>query len=283
MGRERIVVLWLRRSEIHRWDAVTGEVSLVRNVTVRTRGLALAPDGRLYGAQSRARRVVWFSDDGGTYYLNAMLDGERHNDPQDLVVDRAGRIWFSDRYTEDSIPGPVGYPPLAHNSVLRLTERARPDRSATGQWELERMTFDTTWPSGIALSPDARTLYVGDGTSSASDPCGLKAYHVSKFGVLGPARQVRRFAEGERAGGVCTDVHGLVAVAVTSGTAGRVELLDSSGTVVDSRDVPDNPTNCCFGGAGLRILFVTTASGQLLSWGDVGDARARRPRRSTRR
>jgi gluconolactonase len=270
----------VRRSEIHRWDARTGEVALLRAVTVRTRGLAFAPDGRLYGAQSRARRVVWFSRDGGTYYLNAMLDGQRHNDPQDLVVDRAGRIWFSDRYTQDSIAGPVGFPPLGHNSVLRLTERGRPDGDGIGEWTLERMTFDTTWPSGVALSPDERTLYVVDGTGSVADPSVLKAYEFNEPGPLGAAQPLRVIGEGERVGGCCTDVHGVVALAVSNGASGRVELIDPSGAVVASHDVPGQPTNCCFGGDQLRTLFVTTGGGQLLSSGDIGSSSEHEPPRA---
>jgi gluconolactonase len=131
---------------------------LVRHPTVRIRGLAFDRDGRLFAAQSRARRVVWLSSDGGTYYLNAMLGDRRHNDPQDLVVDDAGRIWFTDRYTDDSIPGPVGYPPLEHQSVLRLTERDRPAGGGIGDWTVERMTFDTAAPGGIALSPDGNVV-----------------------------------------------------------------------------------------------------------------------------
>ena len=110
------------RNEIHRWDETTGATSVVRSATNRTRGLALGGDGRLFGAQSRARRVMWLSADGGAFYLEAMLDGERHNDPQDLVVDAGSRVWFTDRHTDSTIPGPVGYAPLAHNSVLRLEE-----------------------------------------------------------------------------------------------------------------------------------------------------------------
>ena len=123
LGRPRAALpAWRGRNEIHRWDAATGAASVVRSATNRTRGLALGGDGRLFGAQSRARRVMWLSADGAAFYLEAMLDGERHNDPQDLVVDAESRVWFTDRHTDSTIPGPVGYPPMAHNSVLRLTE-----------------------------------------------------------------------------------------------------------------------------------------------------------------
>lgn len=256
----------VRRSEVHRWDATTGDTVLFRHATVRTRGLAFAPDGRLYAAQSRARRVVWLTDDGGTYYLNATLDGQRHNDPQDLVIDGAGRIWFSDRYTDDSIPGPVGYRPLPHFSVLRLRELARPDAGGLSEWELERMTFDTTSPGGIAMSRDEQTLYVADGAGSTSDPSRLKAYLIGQSDNLGSPTVLHEFADGERAAGMCTDALGHIVVTVVAGApdrTGSVVTFDSAGDLVESHDLPDIPTNCCFGAAELRTLFITTAGGQI--------------------
>jgi gluconolactonase len=254
------------RNEIQRWDAATGACSRVRHPTVRIRGLAFDRRGRLFAAQARARRVVWLSAEGGTYYLNAMLDGQRHNDPQDLVVDGRGRIWFTDRYTDDSIPGPVGYPPLGHQSVLRLAERDRadnpgPDDSGLGEWSLERVTFDTVAPGGIALALDDATLYVVD----AIDGLGLvKAYPLAGD-ELGAPRVLHRCDDGERAGGACIDADGNVVVAVAHGDDGHLAVVDPQVGLAAVVDVPEPPTNVCTGGPDGRTLFVTTASGLLLA------------------
>ena len=261
------------RNEIHRWDETTGATSVVRSATNRTRRLALGGDGRLFGAQSRARRVMWLSADGGAFYLEAMLDGERHNDPQDLVVDADSRVWFTDRHTDSTIPGPVGYPPLAHNSVLRLTE-SLPRGTGTSSagtasgWRLERMTFDTTGPGGIALSPDERTLYVIDGLDAPAAAASLRSYAIDGAGLLGPGALLHSFAAGELVGGLCTDALGRIHVAVraAAGVAtGRIDLLGPSGELLESHPLEASPTNCCFGGEGSVRLFVTTAEGVLLA------------------
>ena len=266
------------RNEIHRWDETTGATSMVRSATNRARGLALGPDGRLFGAQSRARRVMWLSADGGAFYLEAMLDGERHNDPQDLVVDAGSRVWFTDRHTDSTIPGPVGYPPLAHNSVLRLeesgprgTETPGTGTSGTGTaggWRLERMTFDTTGPGGIALSGDERALYVIDGLDAPAAAASLRSYAIEGAGPLGPGALLHSFAPGELAGGLCTDPLGRIHVAVRAAAGvggGRIDLLGPSGGLLASHPFDASPTNCCFGGEGSARLFVTTAEGVLLA------------------
>ena len=264
------------RNEIHRWDETTGATSVARSATNRTRGLALGGDGRLFGAQSRARRVMWLSADGGAFYLEAMLDGERHNDPQDLVVDADSRVWFTDRHTDSTIPGPVGYPPLAHNSVLRLEETGsgRTGTSGTrtsgtaGGWRLERMTFDTTGPGGIALSPDERTLYVIDGLDAPAGAASLRSYTVDGAGLLGPGALLHSFAPGERVGGLCTGARGRIHVAVRAAAGdatGRIDVLGPSGGLAESHPLEASPTNCCFGGEGSAKLFVTTAEGVLLA------------------
>lgn len=253
-----------RRNEIRRWDEGSREIALARWATVRTRGLAFAPDGRLYGAQARARRVMWFADDGASYFLNATLDGQRHNDPQDLVVDSGGRIWFTDHYAEESIPGPVGYPPMPHSSVLRLVERKRRNDRVAGEWTLERMTFDTTAPSGIALAPDHRTLYVADRSTSEPVVSTLKAYKISRQGVLGPPKVTRKFPIGQHAGGLCVDRHGEIAIAISTGeNTGCIVIVDADGAVQHEIELADRPTNCCLGGPQNATLFVTTEGGQL--------------------
>jgi gluconolactonase len=265
------------RNAIHRWDAHTRTCALVRHPTVRIRGLAFAPDGRLFAAQSRARRVVLLSDDGGTYYLNAMLDGRRHNDPQDLVVDRAGRIWFTDRHTDDSIPGPVGYPPLEHQSVLRLTEHDRPGDGRLGDWALERMTFDTCAPSGIALSPDEATLYVVD-RDSAAERSRLKAYRVTATGRLGPPRVLHEFDGETSAAGMCVDRRGQIVVTTShAGGGGALVVFAVGGSVQTRLPVDDAPTNCCYGGFGGATLFVTTGDGRLLAAAPLGGVIRRPP------
>ena len=270
---ERLLICQPDRNEILRVDPSTGAIERFRHSTCGTRGLALGPDGRLYGAQARSRRVVWFEESGATYSLNAMLEGRRHNDPQDLVVDGAGHIWFSDDWTEASTGGPVGWPPLDHRSVLRLTRTAETD-DRIGDWALERMTYDTVAPHGLGLDRARAMLYLTD-RGDVSTPPTLRAYSI-EGDRLGPGRIVHDFAAeagdrtiGDVPGGLCVDAGGRIIVAVGGGPgggAGSVAVFEPIGRLAGSHPVPaGTPTNCALGGPDGRMLYVSTAEGAIFS------------------
>jgi sugar lactone lactonase YvrE len=271
---ERLLVCSPRANEILEHDPGIGQTRPFRSSTVRTRALALGPSGRLYGAQSRARRVVWYRGDGSTYYLEAMLEGQRHNDPQDLAVDAHERIWFADLWTDESIQTPVGFPPLDHCSVLRLDRTDAPDPETTGTWTVRRMTFDTIAPRAIALAPDERTLYVADGGRPSAAPVVLRAYPITDRGDLGQARVLHAFGTEVIVGGLVVDRQGDILVAVETTDDPRsstLQVLDPAGHPVGAQAMPDHPpSGIAFGGAGLDRLYITTSDGYLLRVDDSG-------------
>jgi gluconolactonase len=262
------------KSEILRYDPIAGKCETFRRFSLRNSGLAFAPNGNLYGAQSGSRRVVWYKNDGSTIYLNARLAGARHNHPHDLVVDRKGRIWFSDPYSHLRTRGPQIFPPLDHCSVLRL-EYETPPR----EWIVRRMTQDTAEPRGLTLSPDERTLYVADSPSASDGRRQLRAYPISGDGALGVPIVLHSFGADHRgahrgAAGMCCDGDGNILVtagSTRSGPGPLVYVFAPSGQVLESHRVPaDTPTNCAFGGPELATLFVTTEDGGLFQVKDTG-------------
>ena len=264
-------------SEILRWDAATGDVGVFRRFTARTSGLAISPGGELYGAESGARRVVWFKKDGSAAALTAKLDGARHNHPHHLTIDSKGRIWFSDPYNPLRTRGPQMFPLLDHRSVLRLDFESPPR-----EWVVRRMTHDTTSPRGVALSPDERTLYVAESDAAPDGKRELRAYPVLEHGLegaLGPPTVLHTFGADHRgphrgAAGICVDGEGNVVVAAGSAEAGPgplIYIFAPSGQLIESHVVPANrPTACAFGGADLGTLFVTTEGGYLYQVKDTG-------------
>jgi gluconolactonase len=271
---ERLLFCKVLKSEILSYDVQSGKIGTFRNYSLRTSGLAIGPNGQLYGAQSGSRRVVWFKTDGSTAYLNARLGGARHNHPHDLVVDGRGRIWFSDPYSKLRTRGPQIFPPLDHCSVLRLDYEVPPR-----EWVVRRMTFDTVEPRGLALSPDERTLYVADSSSATEGPRQIKAYPIKDDGALGLPIVLHTFGADYRGphrggAGMCTDSEGNILVTAGSKASGpgpMVYVFAPSGQVLESHPVPaDAPTNCAFGGTDLAILFVTTEDGHLFQINNTG-------------
>jgi hypothetical protein len=132
-----------------RFDPRTKATTELRRYTNRVNGLARGPNGELYGAQEGGRRLIEFTTDGRVMPVDALLDGAYHNQPSDLVVDRAHRLYFTDPRHAIIPFGPAIFPFLDHCSVLRLE---RNDRRA---WVASRVTYDTVSPRAVLLARTA--------------------------------------------------------------------------------------------------------------------------------
>ncbi len=268
------MVMGMGGGSIRRYNPADGAVSVFRKYTVLTNGLGFGPDGSLYGAQESSRRVVRFMEDGSIALTECQLNGKYHNQPTKLALDGRGRIWFADPFSSVRSFGPQFVPYLDHASVLRL-ERD-PQRRL---WEIKRMTFDTSSPRAVALSPDEKTLYVAQTDNSPGGLRELRAYPIEADDVLGPYRLLHTFGRdyrGEQRGieGMCTDSAGnVVAVsgALKCGPGPLVQVFSPCGRVLESHALPgDLPINCAFGDVDLSSLYVTTAAGELWRARDCG-------------
>jgi gluconolactonase len=263
---------------ILRFDPSGGAPTPFRRYTNRTSGIAFGPGGVLYGAQEGSRRVICFQADGSTSVTQTRFRGVLHNCPNALAVDSQGRVWFSDPYNPQSAMGPIPFPLLDHQSVLRLSCSPAPQ----SHWSIERMTFDTRAPRGIALSPDERTLYVAENELVPGGRRELRAYPIDT-GVPALDRHIVLHTAGADPRGVHRGIEGLCADAAgnvvgcggwtRSGPGPAVTVFSPNGHVLESHALPaDMPTVCAFGGPGMRSLYVGTADGTLLCVRDCGRA-----------
>ena len=186
------------------------------------------------------------------------------NSPNDLAIDSAGRIWFTDpRYGDfrDDME-------LDHESVYRLT------RQANGSWRPQRVTFDTTAPNGLLLSPDETVLYVAQSKYGEGECRELRAYPITGNGttedgaIVGQYDVLHNFYPHRGVDGMCLDSEGnIIATAGSeiSGPGGMIYVFAPNGRVLETHPLPcDRPTNCTFGGSELRDLYVTSIEGHLL-------------------
>jgi gluconolactonase len=265
----------IQQSRIMRYDPAANSVSVWRENTNCANGLAADAGGRLLacegGATADARRVVRYERDGSVTVLASGFEGKRLNIPNDLVVDRQGRIWFTDPFYEGAA-GPWSkdrtHMELSHESVYRLDPRGG------GEWAITRVTFDTTRPNGLLLSAGERTLYVAQSGREPSELRQLRAYPVKDDGSLGDPAVWHDFGEHRGIDGMCLDADGnIIATAgwELGGPGPLIYVFSPRGDILETHPVPcRRPTNCAFGGAGLDTLYVTTIEGMLL--------RARTPR-----
>jgi gluconolactonase len=260
-----IVFSLMEDMRLMRFDPESGTTNELRKYTNRVNGLAIGVGGELYGCQEGGRRLVEFSPDGRLFAVDALLDGKYHNHPSDLVVDSARRIWFADPHSQTLAFGPQIFPALDHASVLRLEKNER------NAWTCRRITYDTSAPRSVLLSADEKTLYVAEGEPRSARR-ELRAYPVNEDGTVGTPVVLHTFGADHRGPhrgieGMCLDADGnIVAVGGwrKSGPGPLVHVFSPAGAVIETHPLPgDAPNRCCFGGAGLDTLFVTTAGGEL--------------------
>lgn len=169
--------------------------------------------------------VVWFHSD-------------EMNQPNDITIARDGTIYASD----PNWKGREGH-------IWRIAKAA--DGSVQGQVMSAPRAMGTT--NGIDLSPDGKTLYVGESSSGQ-----IWSYAINGNELTG-ARMVKAF-QPDTVDGLRTDVAGRLYVArILKGT---IALMKPNGAV--EREIVlkgKEPTNLAFGGSDGKTVFVTQRQG----------------------
>ena len=260
---EHILFTQIRKNRILRYDPKTNAIDEWRTGTNRTNGLAFDENGRLFGCCSGARAIVRFDGDGKNVVVADRLDGKKLNTPNDLAIDRKGRIWFTNPINEGN---------WDKTEVTELDNREvlRADPQKDGKYTVTRVTFDCTQPNGILVSQDQRTLYVAESGATRGIPRQLRAYPIKEDGSLGTYDALFTWGEDARGphrgiDGMCLDAEGnIIATAgyYASGSGPMLYVFSPKGRVLETHPIPANrPTNVCFGGADLTTVFVTSTNG----------------------
>ena len=260
---EEILFTHIRKSRILRYDLKSGAISEWRSGTNRTNGLCFDTHGQLFGCCSGGRAIVRFDPDGKNVVIADKLDGKKLSTPNDLAVDRKGRIWFTNP-VNDGNWDKTEVEELDHRSVLRA------DPQKDGSYSVTRATFDTTQPNGILVSQDQRTLYVAESGYTRGIARELRAYPIGEEGTLGKHDVLFTWGEDARGlhrgiDGMCLDAEGnIVATAgwEVSGPGPMLYVFAPNGRVLETHPVVANrPTNVCFGGSDMTTVFVTSTDG----------------------
>ena len=261
---EAVIFTHIPASKLLRYNPGTGETTEYFTGVNHVNGLCFDVAGNLFGCQQGGRRIVRFEKDGQTVTsLPHMLDGKRHNNPNDLVVDRSGRIWFTDPYSGIGDSGPQE---LDHMSVLRL------DPAGNGDYDLKRVTTDITRPNGILISRDQKTLYVAQSDYGLDRVRELRAYPINDDGSLGEYESLHTFGVDHRGAqrgvdGMTLDTDGNIIACAgweSGGPGPMIYVFSPQGRVLETHPIRvERATNCCFGDADMKTLYVTTGGGHL--------------------
>ena len=229
-----------------------------------TNGLLFDRQGRLICCEPVLRRVTRLTRDGQLEVLTDNFAGKKYNQPNDLCLDRAGRIYFSDpRYGSREDMQQLDTDGNTIEGVYRIDVDGTVTR-VLGR-EVERA-------NGVAISPDDKFLFVAD---NANDRLGgarkLWRFELDDQGNVkaGTGRVLYDWREGRGPDGIKQDEAGRLFVAAGTNEAkppyepdaalrGGVYVFDVEGSLLAFQNVPtDEVTNCAFGGIDAKTLYVT--------------------------
>ena len=239
-----------------------GTIAVWRENTNGTNGLYALKDGRLLCAEGNGPRVLSITPAGIVTALANGYKGSPLRQPNDLIPDRKGGIYFTDpaRRPAPNVaakePGNVYYIRPGGEVVLIEGEIAR--------------------PNGITLSIDEKTLYVDDTEGQY-----VYAFDVQGDGSIRNKRPFVKLLEPEqapsgprsRADGMALDSKGRLYVA----TAAGIQVIDSRGEHLGIIRLQSIARNLAFGGARRQTLYLTALDSlyriEMLAEGPKGRAK----------
>jgi gluconolactonase len=254
---------------ILRFDPHTKKTSVFTDDSHKANGLMFNAEGVLIaceGADDGGRCVSrWDVAKGTREVLADRYMGKRFNAPNDLCIDLAGRIYFTD-------PRYLGEEPreLEHRAVYRV------DKPGT----VLEVTHDIEKPNGIALAADQRTLYVADNNNgtdridrNAPPPekgaMKIYAFPLNEQGLVsGNRRTVYDFGRESGCDGMTLDSQGNLYLTSRSQKRPGVLIIDHQGHELgfiptaepqpDAKQPHGLPSNCDFGiGDESNVLYIT--------------------------
>jgi gluconolactonase len=231
-------------SRVHKIDKDDNITTFVEK-TNRANGLAFDSKGRLIAAQALTVDVIY--PPGSETTLATMPSR-----PNDLVVDKKDGVYF----TLPSAKPPVVYYIPAGGQPL--------------------VAGEVDSPHGVQLSPDEKTLYVGNSYGEY-----LVAFDVQLDGMLANRRNLGKY-EGVKktergadssADGLAVDSEGRIYV----GTLPGVQVFSPKGQYLGTIPTSQRPQNLAFGGPNKKTLYLTGRTAlfkvQMLSQGYEGRAK----------
>lgn len=244
------------KNTIYRWDAKGGLTVFLRPAgwtvpnppgrELGSNGVKIDGQDHVVMADHGNRQIARLDEANYTKVtLAARYEGKRLNSPNDLIVARNGTIYFTD--PPYGLKGLDRDPAkeLDFNGVYRLDPDGR----------LTVLTRDLSFPNGIALSPDEKTLYVS--VSDAQHPLwmaypvrgdgGIEAGHVFYDAMPLVKQGLKGVPDG-----MVVDRQGNIFAAGPGG----VVVLSPEGRHLGTISIDGPVSNCAFGEDG-STLFVT--------------------------
>ena len=217
---------------IYRWDE-KGGITLWLEGAGRSNGMYFNRDDQLVACADEQNRIILFESREERKVLLEAFEGVHLNGPNDLWIAPNGDIYFTDAYYHRN------YWPEGQREVQEVRGVYR----LTPEGEITRVIDDYKQPNGIIGTPDGKTLYVAD----------IGERKIWRYDILpdGSLDNKSYFAP-HGSDGMTIDNRGNIYL-----TMGKVWVYSPEGELIREIDLPESPSNLCFGGKNRDILFIT--------------------------
>ena len=236
-GKALLYFTDIPNARIHTVNA-EGDMAVFAEETGPCNGLMFNREGELVACNMGGQLVAWNVATKDKRVLAGEFEGKRFNAPNDLVIDSAGGVYFTDPMFRAPQP---------------LPQRVQGVYYRSSDGKLSRVVNDAPAPNGVLLSRDEKMLYVLPSMSAE-----MQAYPVEAPGQLGDMRvfcKVKNPPGRDNGGcdGATIDEHGNLYLTTALG----LQVFSPSGEALGMIEVPEQPSNCTFGGPDGKTLYVT--------------------------
>jgi len=231
----------IKPNKIYQWSAEDSSLSVYLQPSDSSNGLTFDLRGRLILTQMGQRRVSRQEFDGTITPLAVLYKGKKFNCPNDVVVKSDGAIFF----TDPTFNIPQGqHQELPYAGIYRI--------DTLGNVTLLDSTLEL--PNGICFSPDESKLYVNNSQSRI-----IYVWDVIDDSTIAnkrefysiPGVKYKDYVDGMKVDSVgnifCTGPKG-------------VWVFSREGTLLDTILIPTNPSNCNWGDADRKTLYITAGN-----------------------
>lgn len=222
---------------IYVWDEEKG-VSLFMEGTQRSNGTYMDANGNLIACADLHNTLIAITPDRQIIPFRIKdYEGKHFNGPNDLWIHPEGFLYFTDPYYHRN------YWPMDHKQELNTQAVYLFKHKVDSPGSITRVIDDLQQPNGIVGTPDGKYLYVAD----------IKGKTTWKYIILneGALGQKSWFAPAG-SDGMTLDGDGNVYL-----TYGKIMIFNSNGNKLGEIELPESPSNLCFGGKKRDVLFIT--------------------------
>ena len=210
-----------------------GTIKTFMQACDRSNGTYFNKKGELVACADLHNRLVIITADKQMKTIAENYNGQPLNAPNDLWIAPNGGIYFSDPYYARDYWEPGRKEVQDKRGVYYLNPEGK----------VIRVIDDYKQPNGLIGTPDGKTLYVSDINDRK-----IWKYDIQPDGTLAN----KTFFAPEGSDGMTIDTKGNVYL-----TNKTVSVFDKTGKKIAAIEVPEQPSNVCFCGKKINILFIT--------------------------